>query len=56
MLPVTSARELVQKWQKAGADITYMEVDTDLGDGTHGLAYVLTHEEMLAWVNQKMGY
>ncbi|MFW9177384.1 lipase family protein [Corynebacterium amycolatum] len=56
VLPVTSARELVQKWQKAGADITYVEVDTDLGDGTHGLAYVLTHEEMLAWVNQKMGY
>ncbi|KAA9226549.1 alpha/beta fold hydrolase [Corynebacterium amycolatum] len=56
VLPVTSARELVQKWQKAGADITYVEVDTDLGDGTHGLAYVLTHDEMLAWVNQKMGY
>lgn len=56
VLPVTSARELVQKWQKAGADITYVEVDEDLGDGTHGLAYVLTHEEMLAWVNQKMGY
>ena len=56
VLPVTSARELVQKWQKAGSDITYVEVDTDLGDGTHGLAYVLTHEEMLAWVNQKMGY
>lgn len=56
VLPVTSVRELVQKWQKAGADITYVEVDTDLGDGTHGLAYVLTHEEMLAWVNQKMGY
>lgn len=56
VLPVTSARELVQKWQKAGADITYVEVETDLGDGTHGLAYVLTHEEMLAWVNQKMGY
>ena len=56
VLPVTSARELVQKWQKAGADITYVEVDTDLGDGTHGLAYVLTHDEMLAWVNQKTGY
>lgn len=56
VLPVTSARGLVQKWQKAGADITYVEVDTDLGDGTHGLAYVLTHDEMLAWVNQKMGY
>ncbi|WP_256700339.1 lipase family protein [Corynebacterium amycolatum] len=56
VLPVTSARKLVQKWQKAGADITYVEVDTDLGDGTHGLAYVLTHDEMLAWVNQKMGY
>ena len=56
VLPVTSARELVQKWQKAGSDITYVEVDTDLGDGTHGLAYVLTHQEMLAWVTQKMGY
>lgn len=56
VLPVTSARELVQTWQKAGTDITYVEVDSDLGDGTHGLAYALTHDEAMAWVNQKMGY
>nr|WP_120491764.1 lipase family protein [Corynebacterium lactis] len=56
VLPVESARELVRTWRQAGADITYSEVDSDLGDASHGLAYALTHDEAMAWMNRQMGY
>lgn len=56
VLPVSSARELVRTWKEAGARVTYEEVDSDLGDASHGLAYALSHDQAMAWLDEQMGY
>lgn len=56
IVPVQPARDMVQRWTDAGADVTYSEISEDFGEGSHGLAFVKTRDEAFAWLLQKMDY
>ncbi|WJZ01026.1 putative inactive lipase [Corynebacterium hansenii] len=55
VIPVAGARRLVRDWCDAGANVTYAEVDEDLGDASHGLAWQLTQDEAFGWLVSVMG-
>ena len=55
VIPVSGARRLVRDWCAAGANVTYSEVDEDLGDASHGLAWQLTADEAFGWLVSVMG-
>ena len=55
VIPVAGARRLVRDWCAAGANVTYSEVDEDLGDASHGLAWQLTADEAFGWLVSVMG-
>lgn len=55
VIPVDGARRLVRDWCGAGANVTYAEVDEDLGDASHGLAWQLTQDEAFGWLVSVMG-
>lgn len=45
----------MRDWCAAGANVTYSEVDEDLGDASHGLAWQLTADEAFGWLVSVMG-
>lgn len=55
VIPVAGARRLVREWCDGGANVTYAEVDEDLGDASHGLAWQLTQDEAFGWLVSVMG-
>lgn len=55
VIPVEGARRLVRRWCDAGANVTYDEVDEDLGDASHGLAWKLTQDAAFGWLVSVMG-
>ncbi len=55
VIPVTGARRLVRDWCDGGANVTYAEVNEDLGDASHGLAWQLTVDEAFGWLVSVMG-
>ncbi|MFD5868802.1 lipase family protein [Corynebacterium sp. NPDC060344] len=55
VIPVAGARRLVREWCGGGANVTYAEVDEDLGDASHGLAWQLTADEAFGWLVSVMG-
>lgn len=55
VIPVEGARRLVRDWCEAGANVTYVEVDEDLGEASHGLAWQMTRDEAFGWLVSVMG-
>src|SRR5699024_5495215 len=55
VMPVAGARRLVREWCDGGSNVTYAEVDEDLGDASHGLAWQLTQDEAFGWLVSVMG-
>lgn len=52
VIPVEGARELVRRWCGAGADVTYVEVAEDFGDGSHALGFQLTTGDAMEWLDR----
>lgn len=51
VIPVDGARDLVRRWCEGGADVTYVEVSEDFGDGSHALGFQLTAGDALEWLD-----